>query len=219
MTPAGVRASVHSTKTRADPCCTWPRVSPTSLVPRSSSTTSVDTEGIGRHDAGGHAGQRRIDGRLQRAIDKAPFGSNSRWVGNTCARTACVTLGRSNALSSPGSCDAVDADVSDEAGVAAGGGRRHRQELCENTAPDSWRSSASCAGVLTGGGTIRGGWRGRPSGISAKRRWPTRSALAERGSGGALVPITGGSILPETRQRLSRPGPFGRGRSGHFRGA
>ena len=39
MTPEGVRASVHSTNTRACPCCTCPRVSPTSLVPRSSSTT------------------------------------------------------------------------------------------------------------------------------------------------------------------------------------
>ena len=33
---------------------------------------------------------------------KAPFGSNSRCVGNTCARTAALTPGRSSAPNSPG---------------------------------------------------------------------------------------------------------------------
>ena len=37
--PAGVRASVHNTNTRAVPCCTCPRVSPINFVPRSSNTT------------------------------------------------------------------------------------------------------------------------------------------------------------------------------------
>ena len=37
--PPGVRASVHNTNTRACPCFTSPRVSPTSFVPRSRRTT------------------------------------------------------------------------------------------------------------------------------------------------------------------------------------
>ena len=39
MTPVGVRASLQRTKIRELPCWTCPRVSPTSFVPRSSSTT------------------------------------------------------------------------------------------------------------------------------------------------------------------------------------
>ena len=73
-TPVGVRASVHSTKTRAAPCRTWPRVSPTSFVPRSSSTTVPSAlKRVGRHDAGRHARQRRVDRGLERAIEKCAF--------------------------------------------------------------------------------------------------------------------------------------------------
>ncbi len=42
-TPAGLRASVQSTNSRALPCCTWPRVSPISFDPRSSNTTFPST--------------------------------------------------------------------------------------------------------------------------------------------------------------------------------
>ena len=74
-TPAGVRASVQSTKTREDPCCTWPRVSPMSFVPRSSSTTLPSTPkvsvAITQVVIPGESG---IDGRFQRAVDERALG-------------------------------------------------------------------------------------------------------------------------------------------------
>jgi len=144
MTPVGVRASFHSTKTRAEPCCTWPRVSPTSLVPRSNSTTSPSTPKVSvamTHVVmPGNVESMAVSNVQSR---NAPLGRSKRCVGNTWARTAVVTLGRNSALSSPGSWTEADGIV--PAAGAVG------NELWEKTVPDNWRSRVSCAGVFTGG--------------------------------------------------------------------
>ena len=91
-------------KNAALPCCTWPRVSPMSLVPRSSKTTFPSTPKVSVAVM-----QVVIPGRVESmAVSsvqsmKAPFGSNRRCAGRTCARTAVVAGDRSNADSSLGS--------------------------------------------------------------------------------------------------------------------
>ncbi len=146
MTPVGVRASVHSTNTRADPCCTWPRVSPIKFgAALQQHDLTVDTEGIGCHDAGGHSRQRRIDGRFQGAVEERTLGQQQplRRQHLRPDRVA-LTLGRSSAPRSP---DSTVAAVGKAHGQAA---RRHRgsRSDAEYTTPDNWRSSVSCSGVL-----------------------------------------------------------------------
>src|ERR1700688_1276660 len=101
-TPVGVRASDQSTKTRAAPWVTPPRVSPTSFVPRSRRT--VEPSALKVSVAVMHV---VIPGNVESSAVsrvqsmKAPFGSKSRCVGNTCARTAGVRLGLNNSCSGP----------------------------------------------------------------------------------------------------------------------
>src|SRR5271168_448818 len=101
-TPVGVRASDQSTKTRAAPCETPPRVSPTSLVPRSISTVEPSalkvSVAVMQVVIPGNVESRAVS-RVQSI--KAPFGSNSLCVGSTCARTAGVRLGLSNSERAP----------------------------------------------------------------------------------------------------------------------
>src|SRR6202789_196514 len=77
---------------------------------------------------------------------KAPLGNSRRCVGSTCARTAALTPGRSNAPSSPGSWGPAGGGVRGPEGSLAGA---IGAALCgEYTTPDNWRSKVSCSGVL-----------------------------------------------------------------------
>src|SRR5580704_16311168 len=150
-TPVGVRASDQSTKTRAAPGATAPRVSPTSFVPRSRST--VEPSALKVSVAVMHV---VIPGNVEsRAVSKvqlmkAPFGSNSRCVGSTCARTAEVRLGRNNSCNAPlpapaASCSPTDApdDPKTAALKLSGGGGADAESLSlrrEKAGPDTRRS-------------------------------------------------------------------------------
>src|SRR5580692_5941994 len=80
---------------------------------------------------------------------KAPLGNNRRCVGSTCARTAALTPGRSNAPSSPDSCGPAGVDVRGPAVSLAAAAGAAAAALCgEYTTPDNWRSKVSCSGVL-----------------------------------------------------------------------
>ena len=171
----GVRASFHSTKTRAEPCCTVPRVSPTSLVPRSNNTTSPSTPKVSVAST-----QVVMPGKVESiAVSKvqsrnAPLGRSSRWVGNTWARTAVAALGRSNALSSPGS---------GRARWRPGAGGRHSGwNSCENTAPDNWRSKVSCARGFYRRRTVGGGGGAVSKGIYERRGQWRRLRRADPGA-------------------------------------
>src|SRR5271168_2200546 len=160
-TPVGVRASDQSTKTRAAPCETPPRVSPTSLVPRSISTVEPSALKVSVAVM-----QVVIPGNVEsRAVSKvqsmkAPFGSNSLCVGNTCARTAGVRLGFNNSERAPlpapatGSRSATDPPgdpkiVALELSVGAEVANTESLSLLrENAGPDNRRSKAISAGDL-----------------------------------------------------------------------
>src|SRR5271168_443751 len=152
-TPVGVRASDQSTKTRAAPCETPPRVSPTSLVPRSISTVEPSALNVSVAVM-----QVVIPGNVEsRAVSKvqsmkAPFGSNSLCVGNTCARTAGVRLGFNNSERAPLPAPATDPPgdpkiVALELSVGAEVANTESLSLLrENAGPDNRRSKAISAG-------------------------------------------------------------------------
>src|SRR5277367_5299976 len=157
-TPVGVRASDQSTKTRAAPCETPPRVSPTSLVPRSISTVEPSALKVSVAVM-----QVVIPGNVEsRAVSKvqsmkAPFGSNSLCVGNTCARTAGVRLGLNNSERAPLPAPAAVSRSPTDPPVGAktlavelsdGGDPESLSLRRENAGPDNRRSKAISAGDL-----------------------------------------------------------------------
>ena len=95
----GVRASVQSTKRRAAPCCTSPRVSPTNFVPRSNSTTLPSLLNVSVAVI-----QVVIPGSVESiAVSSvqsmnAPLDRRNRRFGRTEAATAGVTVGLSSVL-------------------------------------------------------------------------------------------------------------------------
>ena len=83
MTPAGVRASVHNTNTLVEPCWTWPRVSPTSLVPRSINTTEPSALKVSVAMMQVVMPAKVLSIAVSRVQSmKAPLGSNNRRVGS-----------------------------------------------------------------------------------------------------------------------------------------
>ena len=153
----GVRASVQSTKTRAAPCATPPRVSPTSFVPRSIKTAEPSALKVSVAVM-----QVVIPGRVESiAVSrvqsmKAPLGNKSLCVGKICARTAGVRLGFNSseraALPRTGrSCSRPRTRQGNlESALALSGGSpvRYRCRFCERTpVPSSRRSKAISAGT------------------------------------------------------------------------
>src|SRR6185437_7018919 len=152
-TPVGVRASVQSTKSRELPCWTSPRVSPTSFVPRSRSTTVPSALNVSvavMHVV--------IPGSVESiAVSSvqsmnAPFARRKRRVGSTEAACVGVTVGLRSAVS-PCPPAGVRASVA-EAPAASGsrprpltpGAPTLGDDDAENAGPASLRSSASSAG-------------------------------------------------------------------------
>src|SRR3984957_15841756 len=166
-TPVGVRASVQSTNSLGAPWATSPRVSPTSLVPRSKSTTLPSAPKVSVAVT-----QVVIPGSAElTAVSNvqsinAPFGSMKRRVGGTRARTATVGVGfKSDAsVSPPGALfsrvwepppgdEPGDAsmDVADSPSVAGVEGAGRPLGAAARTGPPSRRSSSNSSGVLGGG--------------------------------------------------------------------
>src|ERR1700733_7388621 len=166
MTPVGVRASVHRTNTRDEPCCTSLCVSPTSFVPRSSNTTLPSALNVS-------VGVMHVvipGSVVSIAVSKvqsmnAPFGSSRRCVGSTRACTAGVAMGASSVdkvadragtmvAAAPAAPEFPEADslAADVAPSAAGSGFGTTVCGCfEYAGPESLRSSATCAADLGGG--------------------------------------------------------------------
>ena len=76
------------------PCATWPRVSPTNLLPRSSSTTLPSAPKISKAVTQVvMPGSSELMAVSSVQSKKLPFGIMNRRVASTCARVAAATLG------------------------------------------------------------------------------------------------------------------------------
>src|SRR5882672_5543266 len=171
-TLVGVRASVHNTKRRGLSWVTSPRVSPTSLEPRSKRTIlpSAPKVSVAVTQVVMPGSAELIAVSKVQSIN-APFGNMKRCVGSTRALTAGVAVG----LNSDAKVSPPDTRLSLESGLAPGlGGSPDGSALpalklapspsiagvgaddrsvgaAARTGPPNCRSSSNSAGVLGGG--------------------------------------------------------------------
>ena len=93
-TPVGVRASLHRINRRLMPCATWPRVSPTNSLPRSSNTTLPSAPKISNAVTQVvMPGSSELIAVSRVQSKKLPFGIMNRRVASTWARVAVATAG------------------------------------------------------------------------------------------------------------------------------